>query len=61
MNNSERQTIAFHYKVYCQNRASGDPVGGYEDMKDLFSDLAKGDSKLAEEFKEIESDVFNCE
>ncbi|MBD5357341.1 MAG: hypothetical protein HDR88_10110 [Bacteroides sp.] len=61
MNKTEREKIAYHYKVYCHNRANGDPVGGYEDMRDLFKDLANGDAKLAEEFKEIESEIFNAE
>lgn len=41
MNKSDRETIAFHYKVYCKNRANGDPVGGYEDMQELLRTLQK--------------------
>lgn len=59
MNKSDRETIAFHYKVYCKNRANGDPVGDYEDMQDLFKDFVKVDALLAKEFKEIEDETFN--
>lgn len=59
MNNPEREIIAYHYKRYCENRANGDPVGGYEDIRQLFIDLANDDIKLAEEFKEIETEVFD--
>lgn len=61
MNNRERDIIAYHYKKYCENRANGDPVGGYEDVRQLFIDLADDDSKLASQYEEIENEVFNNE
>ena len=34
MNNTDRATIAYHYRRYCTNRANGDPVGGFEDIEE---------------------------
>lgn len=61
MNNRERDIIAYHYKKYCENRVNSDPVGGYEDVRQLFRDLADDDSKLAEQYEEIENEIFEDE
>lgn len=61
MNNTDRATIAYHYARYCKNRANGDPVGGFEDINELFSDLRKEDKSLKEVFKEIEEEIFEEE
>ena len=58
MNSNDRVTIATHYHIYCQNRANGDPVGGFEDIRELFRDLAASDPKLKELFDETEAEVF---
>ena len=51
--------IATHYQIYCLNRAGGDPVGGYEDINQLFKDLTKSDPKLKEMLSEEFNSVFN--
>lgn len=61
MNNRERDIITYHYKRYCENRVNGDPVGGYEDVRQLFIDLANNDSKLATQYEEIENEIFDDE
>lgn len=61
MNNRERDIIIYHYKRYCENRVNGDPVGGYEDVRQLFIDLANNDSKLATQYEEIENEIFDDE
>lgn len=53
MNNTQRGIICYHYKEYLQNRVNGDPVGGFEDIKTLFSGLAETDQKLKEVLDEI--------
>ena len=58
MNNTDRATIAYHYRRYCANRANGDPVGGFEDIKELFTDLRGDDERLRDVFEEIEKDIF---
>lgn len=57
----ERVTIAAHYHLYCLNRAAGDPVGGYEDIGELFKDLAASDPKLKEMLDHEYDSIFNEE
>lgn len=54
----ERVLVATHYHIYCLNRANGDPVGGYEDINQLFKDLAKSDPKLKKMLNEEFNSVF---
>lgn len=56
---NERVTIAMHYHQYCLNRANFDPVGGFEDVGDLFKELAASDPKLKEMLDEEFESVFN--
>lgn len=53
LNNNQRECIAFHYKAYLENRYNFDPVGGFEDVRDLFIDLAGSDPKLKEMLDEV--------
>ena len=55
---NERVIIATHYHIYCLNRAGDDPVGGYEDINQLFTELAKSDPKLKEMLNEEFNSVF---
>ena len=55
----ERVTVATHYHIYCLNRANGDPVGGYEDIRQLFEDLAESDPKLKEMLENEFNSVFH--
>ena len=50
--------MATHYHIYCLNRANGDPVGGYEDIRQLFEDLAESDPKLKEMLENEFNSVF---
>lgn len=58
MTSKDREIISFHYHKYCENRANGDPVGGYEDINSLFKDLANSDPKLKEMLEEEFESVF---
>lgn len=55
----ERITIAAHYHFYCLNRANCDPVGGFEDVNQLFRDLAVDDPKLKEMLEEEYDSIFS--
>ena len=55
----ERITILVHYRFYCLNRANFDPVGGLEDVGQLFKDLAENDPKLKEMFDEEYNSIFS--
>ena len=55
----ERIIIASHYHQYCLNRVNGDPVGGYEDINQLFRDLKKLDPKLKEMLETEFDSVFS--
>ncbi len=54
----ERVIIATHYHIYCLNRANCDPVGGYEDINQLFKDLSASDSELKQMLDEEFESVF---
>lgn len=56
---NERVTIAMHYHQYCLNRANCDPVGGFEDVGDLFKKLAASDHKLKEMLDDEYNSIFN--
>ncbi len=56
---NERVTIAMHYHLYCLNRANFDPVGGFEDVGDLFKELAASDPKLKEMLDDEYNSIFN--
>lgn len=55
----ERVTIAVHYHYYCLNRANCDPVGGFEDINQMFKDLAADDERLKEMLEEEYESVFS--
>lgn len=54
----ERITIATHYHYYCLNMAKADPVGGFEDINNLFKDLASDDPRLKEMLDEEFTKIF---
>lgn len=59
LNNNQREFLIYHYKVYLTNRYKNDPVGGFEDMSDLFKDLADSDPKLKEMMDEMYEQLDN--
>ncbi len=59
LNNNQREFLIYHYKVYLTNRYNNDPVGGFEDMSDLFKDLADSDPKLKEMMDEMYEQLDN--
>ncbi len=58
MNAKQREIIAAHYRNYLECNIRSDPVGGYMDLKALFSDLAATDVKLGQELWTILDDFF---
>lgn len=58
MNALQREIIADHYRNYLECNLRSDPVGGYMDLKALFSDLAATDAKLGRELWSILHEIF---
>ncbi len=58
MNKTQREIIAIAYKEWLVNNKNCDPVGGFMDVKDMFSQLSETDPKLAKELQETYNEVF---
>lgn len=52
MNKRQREIIVDAYEGYIRNGMRCDPVGGFGDLGDMFTELQKTDEKLKSEMQE---------
>lgn len=58
MNTKQREIIIDAYEQYILNGMRGNPVGGYTDIADLFTQLRETDPKLDKEMEDRYNEIL---